>query len=401
MQTNNCAIMTPDVLVDLNSMVNDRKSVTPDVFHALNSLVEAVVFHEKIYIYGLPTNFEESELYDQLVQANIIYSNSSEEIFEAELKSQGMEDVASNVLMDRSYGQFNVSYDVGNCAPILSALVEYEKHLGFQRMSNLRSNYKNNLVYYFASIFDFNPEDVALIDDTYRRARAFSLCASELNLEMYTGIIMRPFVLGFLSDRRRGALDLYQKIQSELNDIDNTLLPRWRRFYVPPLTQILLSKCKDSPNAIPTELLNLRKKISKFRTTLTEQVEEFKNAETLGKKRRVQREHEKAWRALLEREDKKDLRTTRLSHIFVRPRIFLNEALESDRLNQTTLQVKGLTDLWRIIDNAPTIEQNIKLIKNVFRVEINESDWHNMTHIIQELESLMIRNEEPDLPDRS
>ena len=44
-----------------------------------------------------------------------------------------------------------------------------------------------------------------------RPACVFAACATELNLEMYTGLVNRPFLLGFLSARRRGSLRLTTK----------------------------------------------------------------------------------------------------------------------------------------------------------------------------------------------
>lgn len=401
MQTDNCAILMPDVLADVAWLFDSRPSATPAEFHALNSLVEAVIFHETLYLYDLPTNYTPSKLYSHLVEEEIIHPVHSPKIFETELKSRGMEDLALDVLTDRVYGSANIGYAADSGAATLSSLVEYEKHLGFARMSRIRVQSKE-MALFFAKVLEFTPEDAIAVDDTYRRVRAFAACASELNLAMYTGIVSRPFVLGFLSDRRRGCWDLYEKMREELDDVEDTDLPSWRRIEIPPLTQILLRNCRDSPDALANELTQLRHRLRKFRKTLTEQVEALKSAKSRGEKRKVRRETEKAWAALLEKQD----RSTRLSHqlweLFripiMAPIVAIDKAVGRDKLNQAILKRQGLTDLWRVLYDAPTIEENVTLVKKVFRIDVEPSDWSQVARVVAELESVMTRNDEPSLP---
>ena len=49
MKTTNCAVLTPDVLIDTAKLLQANWIATPAEFHAINSLVEAVVFHDKIF----------------------------------------------------------------------------------------------------------------------------------------------------------------------------------------------------------------------------------------------------------------------------------------------------------------------------------------------------------------
>ncbi len=401
MYTDNCAILTPDVLTDAAWLLDSRQTATPVEFHAVNSLVEAVVFHEKLYLYDLPTNYTPSSLYNHLLKEEVIHSEHAAKIFETELKSRQMEEVANDVLLDRTYGNNIVGYHPDDGVGILSSLAEYEKNLGFARMSQLHDGAKD-LVLFFANALGFTRDDVILIDDTYRRARAFAACASGLNLEMYTGVVTRTFVLGFLSARRRGSLGLYEQMKKELDDVVDTDLPSWRRIEIPPLTQILLRNCKDSPDALPGELLKLRHDLWKFRKALTEQAEALRTAKSRGEKRKVRRETEKAWDALLEKQD----RSTRITHQLwditknplKAPIVAIDKAVEKDKLDQAILKVQGLTDLWRTLYDAPTIEQNIELIKKVFAIDVQFNNWNQFAKIAGDLESLRTRNDEPSLP---
>lgn len=49
--------------------------------------------------------------------------------------------------------------------------------------------------------------------------------------------------------------------------------------------------------------------------------------------------------------------------------------------------------------DAPTIEQNMDLVKNVFKIDVDQKNWMQASQVAQRLESLMRRNDEPDLPE--
>ncbi len=215
MDTDNCAIVTPDVISDIAWLVDGREAATPIEFHALNSLVEAVVFHETIYVYHWPTNLAQSDLYKRLIEHGIIHSAHSPAMFENELEARNLTDVSRDVLLDRTYGNQLAAYHPKEGVSALSALIDYEKFLGFARMSKVRDQ-NEDVASFFANALNFNRKDLRIIDDTYRRARAFAACATELNLEMYTGLVNRPFLLGFLSARRRGSLALSDQMKPSL-----------------------------------------------------------------------------------------------------------------------------------------------------------------------------------------
>ncbi len=156
---------------------------------------------------------------------------------------------------------------------------------------------------------------------------------------------------------------------------------------------------------MPDELLKLRTQLRKFRKTLTEQAQALKSAISRGDKRKVRRESEKAWASLLDKQD----RSTRISYQIwditknplKAPIVAVDKAIERDKLDQAILKVQGLTDLWRTLYDAPTIEQNVALVKKVFAIELQPDLWKQFSSLAGELESLMTRNQEPNLPTTS
>lgn len=401
METANCGVLTPDLFADVAWLVEERRSATPVEFHALNSLVEAVVFHEKLYAY-VDVPEPRSLLQARLVDEGLLQRGGSAKLIEEELESRGQSELSRDAFLDRTFGSRFIGYDPAGGIATLSSLIEYEGTLGLARMSRWHDD-NESLAIFFASTVRFSKADSIVLDDTYRLVRAFSACAGELGLEMYTGVVYRAFLTGFLSDRRRGSLLLYERMLKELDDLDDTDLPSWRRFEVPPLTQALLASCGDSPEALADELLKLRWRLRKFRQTLTEQAQAVGTATTRGEKRKIRRETENAWRALLDKED----RTTRLSHQVwdvlknpLKAHITIGDkAVEKDKLDQAILKVQGLTDLWATLRDAPTLECNTSLIRDVFGLEVEASQWRETAKLCVALETVMTRNDEPDLPD--
>ena len=106
-------------------------------------------------------------------------------MFEKELEARNLTDVSRDVLLDRTYGNQLAAYHPKEGVSALSALIDYEKFLGFARMSIFRDQ-NEDVASFFANALNFNRKDLRIIDDTYRRARAFAACATELNLEMYS-----------------------------------------------------------------------------------------------------------------------------------------------------------------------------------------------------------------------
>ena len=103
------------------------------------------------------------------------------------------------------------------------------------------------------------------------------------------------------------------------------------------------------------------------------------------------RESEKAWATLLEKQD----RSTRmrqppdLGHYeknpLKAPIVAVDKAIERDKLDQAILKVQGLTDLWRTLYDAPTIEQNVALVKKVFAIELQPDLWKQFSSLAGEL----------------
>jgi hypothetical protein len=73
----------------------------------------------------------------------------------------------------------------------------------------------------------------------------------------------------------------------------------------------------------------------------------------------------------------------------------IDQLVEKDKLDQIVLKVQGLTDLWRALSSAPTVEANAQLLHRVFRADTNAEEWQRIQGMAADLETLMRRNAEP------
>nr|WP_124459364.1 hypothetical protein [Variovorax sp. KBW07]RQO55680.1 hypothetical protein DBV14_11705 [Variovorax sp. KBW07] len=396
----NSALLSVDVLIDANRVFSSPKIITPGELHAINSLIEAAAFHERIYIYELPTG--EQIGFGDLFNWGLIHPTGVARECEELLTRIGLEDLSVEILIDRTWLNTHVSYNIDRLADELQTLIEYEKTFGFARMSRIMDSNNLDTAYLLGRSADFSRSDMDTLDASYRRMRAMGNVATELGLHLYTGLLSRPFTLEYIGEKRKAALKLFESLSTEFDDWDDSDIPEWRRIKMPALTQTVLKNCKDSPGAFCNELMRIRKDLTGFRQTITDQAIELRNAKTRGAKRKIRMETDKALSAAMEKMESTD----RLSHTLwdtlknpVAAHIKVGDRLvQKDKLNQAVGKAHGLTDLYAMFRDAPTVEQNAMLIKKVFNIECDYQQWNSVHKLASDLETLMRRDVEPDLP---
>lgn len=400
-QSLNSAILSGDVLIDSAKLL--QGTATPAEFHALNSLVEAAVFHEHLYVYA-PKVEVDSTLFQPLEREGVLHQIRSLEPLTSALKIRELEDVADEVLIDGYWGSEAIGYDTfDELHMVLSSTIEFEEKLGIARISKLEPGVgDNDFPLFLTRLAGFSREDTLVFDSTFRKMRALAVASAELAMNTYTGLVWRPFLLSHLASQRRGALALYDRMCKELSDVDDSELPQWRRIEIPILTQRLLARSKDTPNAVAQELLELRQQLRAFRETLTTHAAAEMVATTRIEKRKVRQELEKAWAALLEQENRKSRRLLHQAWQLLKKPLAILETIgdmlvDRNTLDQAVNRYSGLTDLWAELSDAPTVEQNVGLLNKVFRVQPDYEKWEEVRQLAAHLESVMVTNVLPEL----
>jgi len=150
------------------------------------------------------------------------------------------------------------------------------------------------------------------------------------------------------------------------------------------------------------EIMRLRHTLRGYRSTLTDQAIALRDARSRGERKAIRRETSEALAAAVEKMEKSERLTHKLWDIAKNP-LKIHEKIgdrlvAKDKLDQVIEKVHGLTDLYVLFRDAPTIEQNASLVKQVFKVDCDLKQWNDAHRVATELESLMRRNDDPKLP---
>jgi hypothetical protein len=400
----NSALLSHDVLEDACRLFDSSTEATPAELHALNSLVEAAVLHDKLYVYEWPAQAAQLGPFEDLFKWNLIRKEPVAEGCEAALAAMGLSELSHDVLADRSDGGLSITYKSDRLAGFLQMLVEYERDFGFEQMSRLLDGDDDSEERAFnaAETQRFSPKDVLGLDSWYRKTRALATSATELGLHPYTGLITRPFLLDYVSARRRGALAVFEKLKVEFDDFDDNDIPEWRRIDIPAMTQQVIAGCKGDISAIANEIMRVRTGLTDFRVTLTSSAKAIRQAKTRNEKRQLRKDGEASWAAILQKMEK----TTRLTHtmwdIFKNPLAAPAKAgdklVEKDQLNQAIDKTLGLSDLWALISTAAAMEGNARLLQGLFGTRYDLRKWHAARTASELLEDVMRRRTTPVLP---
>ena len=395
----NSALLSYEVLADAARLFDPTSEATPAELHALNSLIEAAALHEKLYIYEWPAQaFDLGPLAD-LFKWGLIENDAKADECEAELRAMGLTDIEGDVLEDRTLGGTSITYKSERLVEFLQMLVDYERALGFERMARLLDD-DEEVAFEAAARLSVSEKDVLGIDSWYRKTRALTTTATELGLHLYTGLLSRPYVLGNITVRRGSALQVFEALKAEYDDLDDSDIPRWRRVEIPALTQQALTASKGDPKALANEVMRVRSQATGFRSAVTTGALALRGAKTRAEKRKVRQDTDAALASLLDKTGK----STRLSHTMwdlvknpLTTHVKVGDKLvEKDQRNQAIDKVVGLSDLWALVSTAPVVEDNAKLLYGVFKAPFDLKKWEAARIAAQDLERVMNRDAAPD-----
>ena len=420
MDTSNSAVLTTDILVDATRTLAPGGAATPLEFHSLNSLIEAAVLHNELYVpWGVPNEEVRENPVLKLLQDEQILHVHSYDLLAEELQARNLFDIS--ILEDMNWsGGFISGGTPAETVDTLGALIDFDTNLGLSRaigvdelMMTVIDESRDSVTQrswaaLFAPAIGFVEDDIRIIAGTSHSVRGSNRIAQELGLEMYTGLIFRPFLLGHWSDERRGARRLYARMQKELDDLNDTDIPGWSRIEIPILTQIVLRNCQGDPKALGPEILALRERQGRYRVSMSEYRVAANTAKTRGEKRKIRMEHAHDWNSLISKDRKATGTVTRLIHRVLRiagnpTPLSVGGELTDELVHQVDLaraapKIDGLTDLWAELSDAPTIEQNIRLIADTLGYEPDYESWQAIHGLGEKLEALMRRDELPVVP---
>lgn len=411
--TTSSALLTSDIPLDFLRMSTGAGPLTPADLHALASLSEAALLHEYVFVPCTYEGFdlETNEMLGPLIREGVLDTGGSSAV-RSELTQRGLSgdqfflDITWRAFLYPSHGTAFPSFlelltDAHTNVGLDSISEAYDSHLGSELVDFLLSR-----------AIGGNSDDVQWLDGVNRYVRALAGAATQLGLDIYTGVILRPLLHGRWKVQRDAALLLFERMKTELEEeIEEADTPGWERIAVPFAAQLVLGRCRGDLNAFAHELLDLRERHSAFRVSLAQYRHEWRSAETRGERRKLRRELQGTFNSLTAKDELVESRTTRLLHRVINvvkkptPNAIFAElaagAVDKVALDAAIERIDGLTDLWAELKATPTLDKTLELMLATFRYDADPQFWARVSKLAVTLETAMLSDgrETPSLLD--
>jgi hypothetical protein len=225
--------------------------------------------------------------------------------------------------------------------------------------------------------------------------RAYCQVFDALGIQFYPSLLEVPVYYSFLRKPPPvGPLSVIQQAKQELRNLEAW----YYQTKIPAFAGMVLKQCVRL-DEVPASLLDVRARHKEYRQTHTLFCEGMKIADSLGKQRELIREHERAWAALLNKNER--AQTTRITHLlgkFIVPILSFewsgvtNQLLDLDKDDQALATVRGLVDLWSAMKEAPPEGPlSVKLLEEIFDDIGSPEHWQQIRTVSEPLRKLLGR----------
>jgi len=406
----NQALIQDELLVSICLVLEHGWPAGPTFLHALSTLIESVVVHDAVYFdvlhdfqrgdeapASLPGRLRNSDFVRALIRGEAIRPFPQESLVDAFLASKRRDYSYGHFLADAYWGTASFAYgepeEEPNRLQLYVELVSEAQPLLLpqrlvphgQRGAGLTIGGPELLTTTMLSHrLSLNQNDMKFIEGLNFRAKAF------LDLARNTGLHLHPFYLGLphqvgaIRHTNSKALELFRQVVEKANSLEpdeNGIGDdEFSRMPIPPLLQVLLGRCKDSPKGFVTELLGLREDWRKFREYLTEYEKQWSSAGSKRERWKIKTEFEKALDLVHEREKRSSTRIIyTLWDFFKEPtkvlKTFGDKLSKRGREEYIIGRVKGLHDFWEDLAESPTSDNVRRQFNKIFPKQADESTW--------------------------
>ncbi len=320
----NSSIITDDLFLDLELIMHDRIRPSLQGMFNLNEIVELVVLKENLLITSL----------DFIILVNALNEDKSGELekmtgddWVQELVNPGKGNLRKPIILSLLDEEGILVYDTGEAqnkeykelgktlwghfkkgewsikTPVMSASnIEKREELELGYVKGFNKSFKyvsSDPLYWKMAILgasyvkykkQFGP-GLSWVYEFYEQVQPYTDFAKRNNLGFSDTILMHPFVslsyqpsVNFIEIFYRNLKDLRNEQIQEVLELQQP----WT-YHLPPLTSILLQRCK-SRDDLPIELIKLRREFRFLRESLAKYQREFEEAQTIREKMDLKRD---------------------------------------------------------------------------------------------------------------
>ena len=420
METSNTALIQDEILINISNVIEKGWPAGPSFLFSLGSLIEAAVIHDKVYFdpmgHTLEDDSNDDRLPSLLLQSDFVQQLIREEILSVFPQSTAIKQHLQEEGSSYEYGQFVadyyhelVSFSIANPEGDSSSfrnLIDLAKTAPQVFTTHdlvIRGALDNSYTLLTgpgvaAYALGFNHEDLRIIEGLSRRAKGYLELAQTMGMNLYPVLTALPYQIGAIKRYTSKAQALFESIVDHAVSLDEAD-EEFSRIEIPPLTQIVLANCKDTPKALANEIVELRYRHRKFRDYLTNYERVWKSANTRGERNKLRQEFDNAWKAFVAKQEKPSTRIIyTLWDIFRNPVNIVKEVGDKLRSYGHELsiigKVNGLHDFWvELAINSPVPDRNQQLISKLFPRLADDAEWELSNELAQSVNSFLLSKE--------
>ena len=168
---------------------------------------------------------------------------------------------------------------------------------------------------------------------------------------------------------------------------------------IPPLTSILLSRCKSRENVID-QLVKMRDEFSNLRTICSEHERNIRVAKTLRDQVEIIEEFDEYWAALERRKTRQKQRLIYRAWDVLKSGSpiqwgtkIIDEFKDWDVDRVMLNKYKSLMDIFEHARNSKPIQKQLLAIERMFKCNLSDQSWKTYIHAIENIRATLDKNE--------
>jgi hypothetical protein len=426
MELNNTSLIHEEALMDIIKALEWGWPAGPSFLYSLGSFIEASVIHDKVFFdpmrQTLRDNIGQQTIPDLLNQSPFVQSMVGEGILkvfpEKSEVAQHLHDTKrqysfDDFLLDYYWGpeSFSSANPEGEVSSFAVLLFLIQRAPAILTEETLIESYMTTLDYsmlhltptgFAALSLGFTKENMTVFEALIRKARGYLELTHNLGINFYPALLAIPYQIGSVKAFNSKAKSLYGTIEEKIVSIDEKMegQDEFSRVAIPPLSQIVLARAKDSITGLKEEILELRHRTKSFRQFLTDYERQWNSAVTRADRSKLSNEFDNAWKTFVVSQERP---TTRIIYIMwdilKKPWEFLQAAGDKlrERGHELSIigKVRGLHDFWSELANSPVPERNFELLSNLFPAMAPEREWELSRDLANSVNALMKKMHRP------
>lgn len=196
---------------------------------------------------------------------------------------------------------------------------------------------------------------------------------------------------------KSASLELYRRLADLYKvKVDDLLLHKgYSELPIPPLTSILLSRCR-SRDEIPEQLMKLRLEFTPLREAARKHEEQLEKANNIGEHFDAISEFEQFWETFSKKLSSRSIRIIYRFWDIVKeanPVSWItksvDKAVEWDQEHFILNRYKGLLDIWNLTRNTEPIQDQLKNVERIFGSPLNSNEWRKYVAFAAEIEKII------------